>query len=214
MTIPKHPLHAQFDEILAEIFEVKDNWYFSKINFVSSFSLPIISVISSSNSKIRDRFFFCCHWLLKEMTELFKVKPRPNFLKDDKNMNWTSSVPFLKRRSVRGKSDISMIADNSHWYILLLLMIHLQLGWGTWVHTDCFSIFNEKCLLTIMPISHMICFRDIQALFWVHLAYNLIFFFVSLLGKVLLLESVHLWEYSDDKWLTKCRMGPHNSIGR
>ena len=23
MTIPKHPLHAQFDEILAEIFEVK-----------------------------------------------------------------------------------------------------------------------------------------------------------------------------------------------
>ena len=25
LRIPKHPLHAQFDEVLAEIFEVKDN---------------------------------------------------------------------------------------------------------------------------------------------------------------------------------------------
>ena len=70
--IPKHTLHAQFDEVLAEIFEVKDNWYFSKNNFVSSFSLPIISNISSSNLKIKDRFLFClswgfknCHWILK-----------------------------------------------------------------------------------------------------------------------------------------------------
>ena len=39
--------------------------------------------------------------------------------------------------------------------------------------------------LTIMPISHMICFRDIQALFWVHLAYNLIFFFVSPLVRMM-----------------------------
>ena len=56
MAIPKHPLHAQFDEVLAEILKVKDNLYFSKINFVSSFPLPIISDISSSNSTIRDRF--------------------------------------------------------------------------------------------------------------------------------------------------------------
>ena len=61
MTIRKHPLHAQFDEVLAEIFKVKDNLYFSKNNFVSSFSLPIISDISSSNSKIRDRFFSARH---------------------------------------------------------------------------------------------------------------------------------------------------------
>ena len=61
VTIRKHPLHAQFDEVLAEIFKVKDNLYFSKINFVSSFSLPIISDISSSNSKIRDRFFSARH---------------------------------------------------------------------------------------------------------------------------------------------------------
>ena len=56
MTIPKHPLHAQFDEVLVEIFEVKDNWYFSKNNFVSS--KHVIIEID------------------KEMTELFKVKDK------------------------------------------------------------------------------------------------------------------------------------------
>ena len=85
------------DKVLAEIFKVKDNLYFSKINFVSSFSLPIISDISSSNSNIKDRFFFLLVMRIqklsliieidKEMTELFKVKPRPNFRKDDKNIN-------------------------------------------------------------------------------------------------------------------------------
>ena len=30
----KTPLHDQIDEVLAEIFKVKDNLYFSKINFV------------------------------------------------------------------------------------------------------------------------------------------------------------------------------------
>ena len=135
MTIPKHPLHAQFDEILAEIFEVKDNWYFSKINFV--FIFFIANFLRYFFIDFKDQGQICNLLVMripkltliieidKEMTELFKVKPRPNFRKDDKNMNWTSSVPFLKRRSVRGKSDISMIADNSHWYILLLLMIHL-----------------------------------------------------------------------------------------
>ena len=102
MRIPKHPQHAQFDEVLAEIFQVKDNLYFSKINFVSSFSLPIFSVISSLILKIRDRFVICSswgfqnwHWLLKLMKNwqrYSRLKARPNFRKDDENMNLTSAV--------------------------------------------------------------------------------------------------------------------------
>ena len=114
MRIPKHPQHAQFDEVLAEIFDVKDNWYHFKIKFHLHFycffkngALPLtlnILVISSSNSKIRDRFFFCsswgfknCHWLLKLIKKSLRysrLKARPNFQKDDENMNLTSSVPF------------------------------------------------------------------------------------------------------------------------
>ena len=77
MRFPKHSLNAQFDEVLEEILEVKDNWYFSKNNFESSFSLSIISINSSWNSKIRDRFVIClswgfqnCHWFLKLMKNL------------------------------------------------------------------------------------------------------------------------------------------------
>ena len=113
MTIPKHPLHAQFDEILAEIFEVKDNWYFSKINFV--FIFFIANFLRYFFIDFKDQGQICNLLVMripkltliieidKEMTELFKVKPRPNFQKDDKNMNWTSSVPFLRRHSVLQK---------------------------------------------------------------------------------------------------------------
>ena len=52
----------------------------------------------------------------KEMTELFKVKPRPNFRKDDKNMNWTSSVPFLRRRSVCLSLNLSTIFQTIIWW--------------------------------------------------------------------------------------------------
>ena len=31
LTISKHPLHVQFDQVLAEIFDVKDTWYHSII---------------------------------------------------------------------------------------------------------------------------------------------------------------------------------------
>ena len=31
LTFSKHPLHVQFDQVLAEIFEVKDTWYHSFI---------------------------------------------------------------------------------------------------------------------------------------------------------------------------------------
>ena len=60
MRIPKHPQHAQFDEVLAEIFDVKDNWYHPKKKLISSqlslllrkwslaFNLEYL-VISSSN---------------------------------------------------------------------------------------------------------------------------------------------------------------------
>ena len=83
---------------------LKTIYIFQKLISFHPFSLPIISNISSSNSKIRDSFFFLPVMRIqklsliieidKEMTELFKVKPRPNFRKDDKNINWTSSVPF------------------------------------------------------------------------------------------------------------------------
>ena len=31
LTISKHPLHVQFDQVLAEIFDVNDTWYHSFI---------------------------------------------------------------------------------------------------------------------------------------------------------------------------------------
>ena len=34
LTISKHPLHVQFDQVLAEIFEVKDKWLESFISMV------------------------------------------------------------------------------------------------------------------------------------------------------------------------------------
>ena len=75
---------------------------FQKLISSSSFSLPIFSVISSLILKIRDRFVICSswgfqnwHWLLKLMKNwqrYSRLKARPNFRKDDENMNLTSAV--------------------------------------------------------------------------------------------------------------------------
>ena len=53
MRIPKHPLHAKFDEVLVEIFEVEDSWYFSKNNFV--FIFFIVNYLSQFFSKFKDQ---------------------------------------------------------------------------------------------------------------------------------------------------------------
>ena len=59
------PAKALFGQVGDQVSQVKDQVgqglgqeldNFSRNNFISSFSLPIISVISSSNLKIRDRF--------------------------------------------------------------------------------------------------------------------------------------------------------------
>ena len=85
MTIPKHPLHAQFDEILAEIFEVKDNWYFSKINFV--FIFFIANFLRYFFIDFKDQGQICNLLVMRipkltliieideELTEIFKVNP-------------------------------------------------------------------------------------------------------------------------------------------
>ena len=75
---------------------------FQKLISSSSFSLSIISVNSSANSKIRDRFEIClswgfqnCHWLLKLMKTWLRyprLKARLNFWKVKESMNLTSSV--------------------------------------------------------------------------------------------------------------------------
>ena len=85
MRISKNPPHAQFDEVLAEIFEVKDNLYFSKINFISSF------FIANYLFKDQGQIFFLLIMRIskltliieidKEMTELFKVKDKAQFPK-------------------------------------------------------------------------------------------------------------------------------------
>ena len=76
---------------------------FQKLISSSSFSMSIILVNWSINSKIRDIFEICsswgfqnCHWLLKLMKKwlrYFRLKSRLNFRKVTENMNLPSSVP-------------------------------------------------------------------------------------------------------------------------
>ena len=54
-TFSKHPLHVQFDYILAEIFEVKDKWY-------HSFIFMIIDLIEKKTIEI-SRFSVKINWL-------------------------------------------------------------------------------------------------------------------------------------------------------
>ena len=106
MTIPKHPLHAQFDEILAEIFEVKDNWYFSKINFV--FIFFIANFLRYFFIDFKDQGQICNLLVMRipkltliieideELIEIFKVKCKAQLLKDDEIMNQTCDVCKVK----------------------------------------------------------------------------------------------------------------------
>ena len=55
LTISKHPLHMQFDQFLAEIFEVKDKWY-------HSFIFMIIYLIEKKSIEI-SRFPVKINWL-------------------------------------------------------------------------------------------------------------------------------------------------------
>ena len=91
MTIRKHPLHAQFDEVLAEIFKVEVSWYFSKINFV--FIFFIVNYLRYFFIKFKDQgqIFFLLVMRIqklsliieidKEITEIFKVKGKAQFPK-------------------------------------------------------------------------------------------------------------------------------------
>ena len=70
-------------------FRLKTIDIFQKLISFSSFSLPNISVNSSSNSKIRDRFEIClswgfwnCHWLFKlNWLRYSRLMVRNNFQK-------------------------------------------------------------------------------------------------------------------------------------
>ena len=104
MTIPKHPLHAQFDEILAEIFEVKDNWYFSKINFV--FIFFIANFLRYFFIDFKDQGQICNLLVMRipkltliieideELTEIFKVKGKAQFPK----RRWKHESNFCCRK--------------------------------------------------------------------------------------------------------------------
>ena len=96
--IPKHPLHVYFDEDLAEIFEVKDNWYHFKIEIHLNFNcffgygaLPLtlnILVISSSNSKIRILNPSLILEIDEEMTKIFKVIGKAQAIKVETKLNF------------------------------------------------------------------------------------------------------------------------------
>ena len=55
LTFSKHPLHVQFDQVLAEIFEVKDKWLESFISMI----------IDLTERKIIEIWIFCAksNWL-------------------------------------------------------------------------------------------------------------------------------------------------------
>ena len=99
-------------------FKLKTNDIFQKIISSSSFSLSIILVNSSANSKIRDTFEIClsrgfqnCHWLLKLMKtwlRYLRLKARLNFQKVSESMNLTSSVAKYRRRTVYEDADRSV----------------------------------------------------------------------------------------------------------
>ena len=63
LTFSKHPLHVQFDQVLAEIFEVKDKWLESFISMV----------IDLTERKIIEIWIFCAksNWL--NILDLFMV---------------------------------------------------------------------------------------------------------------------------------------------
>ena len=61
MRIPKDPQHAQFDEVLAEIFDVKDNALPWNLLVMRILKLSLILEID------------------KELTEIFKVKGKAQF---------------------------------------------------------------------------------------------------------------------------------------
>ena len=63
LTFPKHPLHVQFDQVLAEIFEVKDKWLESFISMI----------IDLTERKIIEIWIFCAksNWL--NILDLFMV---------------------------------------------------------------------------------------------------------------------------------------------
>ena len=61
MRIPKHPQHAQFDEVLAEIFDVKDNALPWNLLVMRILKLSLILEID------------------EELTEIFKVKGKAQF---------------------------------------------------------------------------------------------------------------------------------------
>ena len=63
LTFSKHPLHVQFDQVLAEIFEVKDKWLESFISMI----------IDLTERKIIEIWIFCAksNWL--NILDLFMV---------------------------------------------------------------------------------------------------------------------------------------------
>ena len=105
MRIPKLSLIFEFDEVLAEIFKVKDNWEHFKNKLLFDFywlfgngALPSTlnnSVNSSSNSKIRDSFGIClswgfrnCHWfleLMKDWLNYSRLKTKLHFQRVNKS---------------------------------------------------------------------------------------------------------------------------------
>ena len=62
LTFSKHPLHVQFDQVLAEIFEVKDKWLESFISMI----------IDLTERKIIEIWIFCAksNWL--NILDLFR----------------------------------------------------------------------------------------------------------------------------------------------
>ena len=149
MTIPKHPLHAQFDEILAEIFEVKDNWYFSKINFV--FIFFIANFLRYFFIDFKDQGQICNLLVMRipkltliieideELTEIFKVKGKAQFPK----RRWKHESNFCCRKVKSPYCIRHTLPAANYWHgwVLYRLFIILQREYKTlildlWLWTE------------------------------------------------------------------------------
>ena len=85
LTFSKHPLHVQFDQVLAEIFEVKDTWYHSYI----------FMIIDLTERKTIEIWSFCVkiNWL--NILDLLMVILRLFLL---------ILVPLMVNRTIFGKN--------------------------------------------------------------------------------------------------------------
>ena len=133
LTFSKHPLHVQFDQVLAEIFEVKDTWYHSFIFMIVDF----LDMKRRRRVKIVKHVqFFPLFHLLEMVCCNFRIFTFGNFF----HMR-TMLTNFLEIHHVLGGYFDETISKNIFWYnicdticlVYLIVCVHnkQELYWTT-----------------------------------------------------------------------------------